>query len=310
MRDVSRAPAAVERAAALAGPCAVVREVRALAGGTHARTCLIRTVNPEREFVLREFPPGDDAVSSETRVLAALDGLDGLAPRLLASAESNAPSAGSWLLISRLPGAADLAPCPPAALAEQLGQALARIHATPRHRLAGFQSLFDRPEGAAEAVGGPAAGLVTASREILTRAPAVLTHYDFWSGNTLWRGGVLTGVVDWSGGGLGPRGFDVGWCRLDLYLLYGEHVASRFLDTYETASKSVLPGRLVWDLWAVARSHAQVESWAPNYRDLGRTDLTAAELRKRHTAWTEYLIAHAATGADSVGPFNATPRTM
>jgi hypothetical protein len=101
-----------------------------------------------------------------------------------------------------------------------------------------------------------------------------------------------------------------GCCRLDLCLLYGEHIAGRFLDAYETASKSVLPGRLVWDLWAVARSHAQVESWAANYRDLGRTDLTAAELRKRHTAWTEYLIAHAATGADSVGPFNTTTRTM
>jgi aminoglycoside phosphotransferase (APT) family kinase protein len=58
----------------------------------------------------------------------------------------------------------------------------------------------------------------------------VLTHYDFWSGNVVWRGGVLTGVVDWSGGALGPAGFDVGWCRLDLYLLYDEAVAGIFLD--------------------------------------------------------------------------------
>lgn len=151
--------------------------------------------------------------------------------------------------------------------------------------------MFDRPDGSLAAVSGPAASAVTASRELLTRAPAVLTHYDFWSGNTLWRGGVLTGVVDWSGGGLGPRGFDVGWCRLDLYLLYGEPIAGMFLDAYETASNSALPDRLVWDLWAVARSYEQVESWAPNYRDLGRADLTAAELRKRHTAWTRHLIA-------------------
>jgi aminoglycoside phosphotransferase (APT) family kinase protein len=119
----------------------------------------------------------------------------------------------------------------------------------------------------------------------------VLTHYDFWSGNTLWRGGVLTGVVDWSGGGLGPRGFDVGWCRLDLYLLYDEHIADTFLDAYETASGSVLPDRLMWDLWAVARSYEDLESWVPNYRDLGRADLTAAKLRERHTAWTQYLLA-------------------
>ncbi len=265
--------------------------MRALVGGTHACTSLIRTVNPEREFVLREFPPGDAAASNETRVLAALDGLDGLAPRLLASDISNASSGGSWLLISCLPGIADLAPRQPAVLAEQLGRALARIHATDPDRLAGFQSVFDRPEGSLAAVSGPAASAVTASRELLARAPAVLTHYDFWSGNTLRRDGALTGVVDWSGGGLGPRGFDVGWCRLDLYLLYGEPIAGMFLDSYETASNSALPERLVWDLWAVARSYEQVESWAPNYRDLGRADLTATELRKRHTAWTQYLIA-------------------
>jgi hypothetical protein len=61
---------------------------------------------------------------------------------------------------------------------------------------------------------------------------------------------------------LGPRGFDVGWCRLDLYLLYGEPIAAMFLDFYETASNSALPERLVWDLWAVARPYEQVESWA------------------------------------------------
>jgi hypothetical protein len=86
----------------------------------------------------------------------------------------------------------------------------------------------------------------------------------------LWEDGVLTGVVDWSGGAFGPRGFDVGWCRLDLYLLYGD--------------------LLFWDLWAVARSYEAVESWVPNYRDLGRVDLIARELRKRHTEWTQHLI--------------------
>jgi len=40
--------------------------------------------------------------------------------------------------------------------------------------------------------------------------PSVLTHHDFWSGNTLWQRGVLTGVVDWAGAAVGPRGFDVG----------------------------------------------------------------------------------------------------
>ena len=291
MRDLPRSSVAVERAAGLAGPDATVQEIRALAGGAHARTYLVRTANPELEFILREFPPGDDAVRNESRVLRALRGLGGLAPRLLASDTGGAPSEGSWILISRLPGAADITPGLPSAWAGQLGGALARIHATPRHRLAGFPGVFERPGGSLATVSGPAAGLVTAGWERLTSAPAALTHYDFWSGNTLWTGSVLTGVVDWSGGALGPRGFDVGWCRLDLYLLYDERIAARFLDSYKSASKSALPDLLLWDLWAVARSYEYVESWVPNYRDLGRADLTAGKLRRRHTAWTRYLMA-------------------
>jgi len=60
-----------------------------------------------------------------------------------------------------------------------------------------------------------------------------------------------------------------------LYLLYGEHIAGQFLDAYQAASEHALPDPLLWDLWAAARSHHDVENWVPNYRDLGRRDLTA-----------------------------------
>ncbi len=292
MCDRPRSRAAVEQAAGLAGPDATVQAVRALAGGTHAGTWLIQTANPRLEVVIREFPPGDEAADYEARVLAALDGLDGLAPRLLASGPGGRAPGGSWVVISRLPGTADITPGQPSAWAAQLGAALARIHATPRRRFNGFRSVFDLPDGSFANISGPAASLVADRRKLLAGAPEVLTHYDFWSGNVLWEGGVLTGVVDWSGGAVGPPGFDVGWCRLDLYLLYDERIADMFLDSYQAASGSALPGRLLWDLCAVARSHQIVETWVPNYRDLGRADLTAGQLRNRHAAWTELLLTH------------------
>ena len=301
MPDAPCSLAAAEQAARLAGPNATVAAVRALPGGTHARTTLIVTANPELEVILREFPPGDDAARTEARVLGALDGLDGLAPRLLASDTADTATLGSWVLISRLPGAADITPSHPAAWAGQLGSALARVHRTPARRLADFPSTFDQPGGSLARVSGPAAGIVAASWEILVSARRVLTHDDFWSGNVVWEDGDLAGVVDWSGGSLGPPGFDTGWCRLDLFLLDGQGVADTFLDAYETACGSALPEPLLWDLWAVARSHEAVETWVPNYRDLGRADLTATELRKRHTAWTGHLLARAerATGIGS-----------
>jgi hypothetical protein len=46
MSDWAGSRLAVERAARLAGPNATIKEVRALLGGTHALTTLIRTANP------------------------------------------------------------------------------------------------------------------------------------------------------------------------------------------------------------------------------------------------------------------------
>ena len=281
----------------LAGPDATIQSVQALAGGTHARTTLIRTANPETEVILREFPPGDDTAGRETKVLQALDGLGGLAPRPLASDMSHVADRGSWLLISRLPGSANITPRHPAARADQLGTALARIHRTPLARLAGLPSAFDRGLGGDRtALSGPAAGVVAARWDSLASTPLALAHHDFWSGNVVWDGEILTGVVDWPGACLGPPGLDISWCRLDLWLLHGQAIADTFLAAYNEASGSALPDPLLWDLWAVARSHEMVETWVPNYRDLGRADLTAAQLRRRHTAWTEHLLAKTVTG--------------
>jgi aminoglycoside phosphotransferase (APT) family kinase protein len=301
MRNFPRYRAAIARAVVLAGPEATVRRTVALAGGTHASTYLVQTANPEREFILREFDPGDGAAGDETRILAALDGLDGLAPRLLASDLYGSSPARPWTLISRLPGLADITPVDPSGFACQLGETLARIHATAEDRLAAFRPVFDRPGGSRASLGGPAAGLVADSWAQLTTAPSVLTHYDFWSGNTVWEDGALTGVVDWSGAALGPRGFDLGWCRLDLYLLYGPRIADRFLECYQAASMAACPDPLLADLWAVARSYHCVESWVPNYRDLGRADLTARVLRERHTEWTEHLIKRSADTSTRTG---------
>ena len=131
---------------------------------------------------------------------------------------------------------------------------------------------------------------LVASWGLLASQPGTLTHYDFWSGNTVWHAGILTGVVDWTGAAAGPPGFDAGWCRLDLYLLNGHRAADQFLDAYQAASRRALPQARLYDLWAVARSCQEVEAWVPNYRDLGRADLTAHELRARHTAWTQHLM--------------------
>ncbi|MEO3830379.1 hypothetical protein, partial [Actinomadura sp. B10D3] len=92
------------------------------------------------------------------------------------------------------------------------------------------------------------------------------------------------------GGCLAPLGFDVGWCRLDLILLHGPETAAAFLDAYETAAGRPVANIELWDLYTLRNSYGTVETWVPNYRDLGRTDLTADVLRTRHTSWTRQCL--------------------
>ena len=120
----------------------------------------------------------------------------------------------------------------------------------------------------------------------LVTSPEVLTHCDYWSGNVVWRDGRLTGIVDWAGGSRGPRGFDLGWCRLDLILLFDEQIADDFLAAYEAGTGQAVGEIRLWDCWAAAYSDDAVGSWAPNYLPLGRADLDEDELRRRHAQWT------------------------
>jgi aminoglycoside phosphotransferase (APT) family kinase protein len=113
----------------------------------------------------------------------------------------------------------------------------------------------------------------------------VLTHFDFWSGNVLWNGSEVSGVVDWTGAGVAPAGFDVGWCRLDIALLYGVEYAELFLQAFERETKATVQNVAVWDLFAAARSHDDVETWTQNYAPLGRDDMTPAPLLTRHERW-------------------------
>jgi aminoglycoside phosphotransferase (APT) family kinase protein len=209
-------------------------------------------------------------------VLTALDGLDGWAPRLIEADPAGVRFGQPATLITRLPGRADIRPRFPIAAARQLGAVLARIHAV---HIAGLTGLRD--------------GLWAESAAVQDDPERVLTHFDFWSGNVLWQGETLTGVVDWSGAGRAPRGLDVSWCRLDLVILHGPEVADEFLAAYERAAGAPLADPAGWDLFALAHSRETVETWLPNYHDLGRTDLTAAGLRSRHTQWTQdRLVVH------------------
>lgn len=282
--------AALDEVQRLAGPAATIASVVNLKGGQHAATWRVETEGPRRMMVVRQFPAGDSAAAHEAQVLRMLDGFGNMAPVLLASDLTGRWSDCPTTIISWLDGEADIMPSDPDAWAAQLGRVLAQVHAVPGDRLAGLPSVCGRRSGSRAALAGPAAEEIRSRWPQIAAAPDVLAHCDYWSGNVVWRHGVLTGIVDWSGAARGPRGFDVGWCRLDLCLLFDQRVAGVFLSAYEEAIGRPLGDIGLWDGWALARSCAGVTSWAPNYQPLGRVDLDERELRRRHSQLTSRLL--------------------
>ena len=282
-------PGALEEVRRLAGPSAVVAGATRLAGGQHADTWRVDTESPATSVVVRQFPVGDPAPLREQQVLRALDGLGGLAPVLLGADLDGGWSKYPTSLISWLDGGPDITPADPGEWARELGRALAAVHAVPAERLAELPSVFDHSGNSEEMLAGPLAGEVRSRWSEVAAASQVLVHCDYWSGNVVWRDGMLTGIVDWSDGSRGPRGFDLGWCRLDLVLLFDEQIADDFLAAYEAEAGQAVADTRLWDCWAVARSHDAVGSWPPNYQPLGRADLDEDELRRRHAQWTARL---------------------
>lgn len=290
---------ALEAVRRLAGPASEVLGAVRLEGGQHADAWRVDTENPASSVVVRQFPLGDPAPLREQRVLRALDGLGSLAPLPLGADPDGRWSPHPTSLLSWLDGHPDISPADPGAWARELGRALAAVHALPAERLTELPSLFDRDAGSQGILAGPLAPEVRTRWPELVASPEVLTHCDFWSGNVVWRDGRLTGIVDWSDGSRGPRGFDLGWCRLDLVLLFGEPIADDFLAAYEAQSGKTIGEIGLWDRWAAARSDAVVGSWAANYQPLGRPDLDEGELRRRHAEWTANLGGGLADGREA-----------
>lgn len=59
--------------------------IRPLTGGQHATTLLV--VGDTSRYVVRAFPPGDDAAAREASVLPRVRSLDALGPRLVVHAQ-------------------------------------------------------------------------------------------------------------------------------------------------------------------------------------------------------------------------------
>ena len=203
-----------------------------------------RVVAGEHEVVLRWLHPAHPQaaeapgwVRREALGCRAVAGAPFPAPRLVAS-DLEGRATGGWAnLTTHLPGAVRLDRLGPAAI-DALAALAVAVHAVDvddRLRPPPFTSWVPapvrvpawsrRPALWAEAIercGGP-----------VPPTPQHLVHRDFHPGNVLWRGDVVSGLIDWAETAWGPSDLDVAHAGANFAMLHSVDDALAFAAAYE-----------------------------------------------------------------------------
>lgn len=277
--------------------------VRRLGGGlgtaTHSVDLQARTGKVLR-VVLKRYREHDDTVSLEWDRLTFARNLHVPSPEPLALDVS-----GEWfgtpaLVMSRLPGRPYVLPKQLDPWLTQIAIALVAIQDGPTR---GTPAALRRPHKVekwepstdlrrSELVDRAIVSIRKNLPEAL-KAKRAVGHGDFHPGNLVWSRGRLTGVVDWSAARIGPRAYEVAYCRADLTVLIGADAAKRFRKAYEQVWGQRLDDDLwVWDLMCALSAIQWGNLWVGAYREQGRTDLTARHVWPRSGTLIRNALAH------------------
>jgi aminoglycoside phosphotransferase (APT) family kinase protein len=276
-------------------PGASVRRVHRIGGGLAAETFAVDTT--DGDVVVKRFPRRrGDTVRFEWERLRFAQRVDAPVPRPLAL-----DIEGRWfgmpaLAMTRLAGRPDVRPGDVEGWLQQLAYALAAVHDTDT-------------TGAGGPLLGPSA--VESWRPPKLRHPSALTdrtvaaiqrqlphvswqpvliHGDFHPGNTLWRGGRLTGIVDWSQARLGPGPYELAHCRADVALLLDSAAADRLTHHYGALTGATPADLPVFDLVCGLEALRKGVRMLRAYRQQGRTD-SPQQFAERATAFLHHALA-------------------
>ena len=256
-------PAAVHWALRSVDPGGRILAVEPLDGGiSHANHAIrIEAGGAIREVVLRRWvrdcPQEEDtgfSAAQEAATYGLLASSDVPAPKLLAADTEARECDVPALLLTREPGRAPTRPEDMGGFLAQLAAALPAIHSVDPDRAARTVPPY-RPYYSAEALRVPAwthapsawkraIELAAAPRPV---EPAAFIHRDYHPGNTLWAGGKLTSIVDWTTASWGPPAVDVAHMRANLAMSFGVGAADEFLEVYRAVAAGYAHNPY-WDL--------------------------------------------------------------
>jgi aminoglycoside phosphotransferase (APT) family kinase protein len=205
------------------------------------------------------------------------------------------------MVMTRLSGTPLARPADQQSWIDQLAEALAAIHHVDVSSLPADYARAAQPVELVEARLGywppkiledlwrEVAGALRLAAPRATSNGTVLTHGDFWFGNTLWSDERLTGIVDWDSAQIADPGFDVGYARGDLQLVLAGDAPDRLLARYE-ARRGKLGSMAFWDLVAILPAFRWLDDWAVGYREVGRDEITNEVARERLEAFVRKAL--------------------
>lgn len=279
---------------------APLETVSRLRGGTSSKLFRLE-FRDEKRAVLRVY---DNAswLAQEPQIpfleMAALEDAEEIgvgAPEFLALETRDVGLGGPMILMSFCEGETQICPQNWAVYVAELARVLAKIHAhQPRFCRENWRSwVEERNLKTPNWARNPEIWHVAFERYAkgAPKFQPTFLHRDFHPMNTLWRGEKLVSVVDWPNACFGPRGADIGHCRVNLAQMKGVEVADEFLREYENQTGENYDS--FWDIEAVfSMALPNCAVYAP-WREFGYADLTEETVRNR----TEKLLENAVNRA-------------
>ncbi len=291
---------------------------RRLRGGVGARMDVLdieradgtRTRVTLRRFTRENRSSRPEHVAHEYEVLRLLEKLDIPAPRPIALDAQGDILGVPAMALTYLPGRPVYRPRQVVRWAEQLAQALVRVHAVTsanadlswlhvQLRDGVWEELDKRREFVQQhgALAREVHAALVDEIDHVEWSAGTLVHDDFWPGNTIWRSGRLIGVVDWTHAEVGDRRTDVSQCRIDLALIIDQAAADVFLAAYQAMAPQ--PLRQVWyfDLLRGLRALLSYGFWLEGYHDAGLTYVTPSYFRRSIRAFLRRALEERRRGA-------------
>ena len=260
--------------AAAVTPGARVTRLRRLVGGAGADAYDVTLDRAPLQVVVKLYRDGDGTAPLEWSCLEVAQRATAPVPEPIAADLEAVWFGRPAIVMSRLPGRADVTPKDVDAWIRALAQTLTELHETA---VDGAEAVLTRPPRAKawRAPMGEHAPLdACAIRSLAERLPAlpserVFTHGDFHPGNVLWHRGRISGVVDWSHARLDARWSELAYCRAEVCLLLGPDIADRLADAYSDIVGYASDELAVYDLMSVLHTRRYLPKSLDPYRDQG-----------------------------------------